>query len=99
MGKILSPDDFVSAGLVVCVFGCLPPEEYEDEVVAILKESKWLDAGLSVAFPNLDAGCGQERQNLEAAVEQILNVVGVQRCVLVGKEWGAHICVEALAAC
>jgi len=98
MGKVLSPSDYVSAGLVVCIFGCLPPEESEDEVVAILKESKWLDSGLSVCFPDLQAHCGFPRQNLEKAISTTLTVVGVETCVLVGKEWGGHICVETLSA-
>lgn len=97
-GKALKPAEYVSTGLVIWLPGLESAEEMEDEWSAVLKESKWLDAGLSVAWPDLQPGSGLERGHLEGAVASLLARVGVEHCVLVGKAWGAQLAVEVVAA-
>lgn len=98
MGKILSPHEYVSTGVVLCVLGAESAQDAAQEWGLVLKQTRWLDAGLSVALPDLQPGCGMERENLEAAVQIVLSLVGVSRCLLVGKGWGAELALEVAAS-
>eukprot|EP00927_Polykrikos_kofoidii_P055877 TRINITY_DN50061_c0_g1_i1.p1 TRINITY_DN50061_c0_g1~~TRINITY_DN50061_c0_g1_i1.p1 ORF type:complete len:475 (-),score=70.03 TRINITY_DN50061_c0_g1_i1:124-1548(-) len=98
MGKILSPNEYVSAGVVICVLGAESAEASAAEWSRVLKQTQWLDAGLSVALPNLQPGCGMEREILEAAIRHVLALVGVSRCLLIGKDWGAELALSVAAS-
>eukprot|EP00929_Paragymnodinium_shiwhaense_P007260 TRINITY_DN111196_c0_g1_i1.p1 TRINITY_DN111196_c0_g1~~TRINITY_DN111196_c0_g1_i1.p1 ORF type:complete len:505 (-),score=138.50 TRINITY_DN111196_c0_g1_i1:46-1560(-) len=98
MGKILSPHEYVSTGVVVCCLGAENPEELQEEWLQVLKQTRWLDAGLSVAIPDLQPGFGQEQEHLQAAITTVLKLVGVKRCILVGKGYGAEVAMDFIAA-
>eukprot|EP00930_Biecheleria_cincta_P009771 TRINITY_DN11159_c0_g1_i2.p1 TRINITY_DN11159_c0_g1~~TRINITY_DN11159_c0_g1_i2.p1 ORF type:complete len:549 (-),score=94.63 TRINITY_DN11159_c0_g1_i2:239-1861(-) len=63
MGKLLSPGEYVSTGLVICLQGAGQTKKSIDEWVQVLKRTKLLDSGISVAFPEL----WQESRNKQAA--------------------------------
>jgi predicted esterase len=95
MGKILSPNEFVSTGLVVCLEGCSHESNEMDDWGEVLKATKWLDAGLSFALP--DVSCLAEASDVEQAVSAVMEKAGFQSCLLVGKGWGGQLASEIAA--
>lgn len=95
MGKILSPSEYVSTGLVVCLDGAAHESELLEEWGEVLKATKWLDSGMSFALP--DVSSLAEAGDLEIAVEAVLKQGGFQTCILAGKAWGAQLASEIAA--
>jgi hypothetical protein len=92
MGKILSPSEYVSTGVVICVDGGEHEAELLQEWGEVLKATKWLDAGISFAFPDVSGLA--EVDDLEVAVSSVLQSTGFSTCLLVGKGWGAKLTTE-----
>jgi len=92
MGKILSPTEYVSTGLVLCLDGAEHETETLEEWGEVLKATKFLDAGLSFALPNVSNFAYVD--DLEKAVDAILKHLGSTSCILMGKGWGAKIATE-----
>jgi hypothetical protein len=92
MGKILSPTEYVSTGLVICLDGAEHNSEMLEEWGEVLKATKLLDAGLSIALPNVSGFAYVD--HLEQAVDKILKHLGSTSCIVVGKGWGAQIATE-----
>lgn len=94
MGKILSPDDYKSAGLIICIQSQPYLAEDDEEWGQLLKKTKWLDAGFSVCFPDLWRGSGFEVEDLHVWLDAVMARVGADQCVLLGKGWGGHLAVQ-----
>merc|ERR1712232_1209797 len=92
MGKILSPAEYMSAGIVICIDGSEHKAELLEEWGEVLKATRWLDAGISFALP--DVSCLAEVGDLESAVDAVLRVTGFSSCVLAAKDWGAELAAE-----
>lgn len=100
MGLFLAPGEYVHTGLVVCLGDLLPTKEVADEWSQILKRTKLLDAGMSIAL--LDIRQPKEEDEsfhefLEAAVVAAVKAARYDGCFLLcGKAWGAQ-CAVSLA--
>mmetsp|Transcript_57078 Transcript_57078/g.99785 ORF Transcript_57078/g.99785 Transcript_57078/m.99785 type:complete len:504 (+) Transcript_57078:171-1682(+) len=92
MGKILSPNEYVATGLMVCLHGSAHEPEVLEEWGEVLKLTKVLDAGMSMALPNLSALAEQE--DVEAVLEAVLRQASYDRCILAGKDWGGQMAME-----
>lgn len=92
MGKILSPSEYVSTGLVICLDGSEHEDPLFEEYGQVLKASKLLDSGISFALP--DVSQFADAEDLERVIEAVLKQGGFQRCILAGKGWGAQMVTE-----
>lgn len=92
MGKILSPNEYISTGLMVCLHGTAHEPEVLAEWGEVLKLTKLLDAGMSMALPDLSALA--EQGDVEAVLEAILKQASYDRCILTGKDWGGQMAME-----
>jgi len=95
MGKILSPSEYVSTGLIVCLDGAAHESELLEEWGEVLKATKWLDSGISFALPDVSNLAAAE--DLERVVEAVIKQGGFQTCILTGKGWGAQLASEIAA--
>jgi len=92
MGKILSPAEYVGTGLIICINNLPPSQELLEEWSQVLKQTKWLDAGLSFAMPSPG-----ELKDLEVLAEETLARAGYDKVLLAGKGAGAQQAVELAA--
>lgn len=95
MGKILSPAEYVSSGLIVCLDAGTHTSEQQEEWGQVLKTTQWLDSGISFALPDVSELA--DPADLELVVEAVLKQGGFKTCVLAGKGWGAQIASEVAA--
>lgn len=93
-GKQLARDEFVSAGLVVCLQSMLLEAEVLDEWCRAIHSIGWLDDGASVIIPNLQMSSALGPDDIEKVVNGALELAGFKSCLLVGKDWGAVRAVE-----
>lgn len=92
MGKILSPSEYVTTGLVVSLHGEQHTPEVLEEWGEVLRQTKWLDSGMSFAMPNVSMLGDPE--DVGAVVAVLLKQVGYSHCVLAGRGWGAQAAIE-----
>lgn len=98
IGKQLGRARFVTTGVVICLHGMPPSHEVVQEWAQVLKLTKWLDLGISVAIPNLQMSAALQQEDLEAVVEATLELMNFHRCIIAGKFWGAQRAVELAAS-
>lgn len=93
MGKLLSAD-FISTGVTILFQGRRPdkPDKSMDEWVQVLKRTKLLDAGVSVALPDIAEEV--DLQDLHCLVDAIMQACHAELCILCGKAGGALKAVE-----
>lgn len=92
MGKILSPNEYIATGLMICLQGTAHEPEVLEEWGEVLKQTKLLDAGVSMALPDLSSLAEQE--DVEAVLEAVLKQAAFDRCILAGKDWGGQMAME-----
>jgi len=97
MGKQLRHRRFVTTGVAICLHGLPPSYEVLQEWGRVMRFTKWLDMGISVALPNLQMSAALQQEDLQAVVEATLECLQFPRCILVGKFWGASRAVELAA--
>jgi len=90
----LAGDNYVTTGVVICLQGMPPSADSLDEWCTASQRVGWLDLGISVVVPNLQMSPSLQRVDLVAVVNAALKVAGFDRCMIVGKDWGAQIAVE-----
>lgn len=95
MGKILSPSEYVSTGLILCLDGEAHSSEELEEWGEVLKSTQWLDSGISFALP--DVSCLADPADIELVVAAVLKQGGFKTCILAGKGWGAQVASEIAA--
>lgn len=103
MGVFLAPQEYVSTGFVVCLTGQQPTEQALEEWGQLLKRTKLLDAGISVAFIDIGTPDGVEPDvaDVEAAVAAAVRAAHHHDCfILCGKAWAAkYACELASLSC
>eukprot|EP00931_Biecheleriopsis_adriatica_P101865 TRINITY_DN76928_c0_g1_i1.p1 TRINITY_DN76928_c0_g1~~TRINITY_DN76928_c0_g1_i1.p1 ORF type:complete len:510 (+),score=129.09 TRINITY_DN76928_c0_g1_i1:27-1556(+) len=103
MGKLLSPSEYVSTGLAIILQGLPQTEKSVEEWVQVLKRTKVLDAGISVALPDIwQERAGQDGaqavEDMEEVVCAAMAAASASSCVLCGKARGAQAACELTAA-
>eukprot|EP00927_Polykrikos_kofoidii_P068254 TRINITY_DN63610_c0_g1_i1.p1 TRINITY_DN63610_c0_g1~~TRINITY_DN63610_c0_g1_i1.p1 ORF type:complete len:456 (+),score=100.84 TRINITY_DN63610_c0_g1_i1:91-1458(+) len=96
-GKRLGTKGCHTTGVVICIDGMLPTQESVEQWCQAVKSVGWLDVGFSVAIPNVQMSAALERRDMEAVVNAVCDAVDFNRCLLVGKGWGAQRVVELAA--
>lgn len=94
IGKKLAPEQFVTTGVVICLQGLPTSEESMDEWGNAVKLAGWLDTGVSVVIPNLQMSPSLQLQDIAMVVWAAMEMVRFDRCILAGKDMGAHWAVE-----
>lgn len=95
MGKILSPSEYTSTGLIICLDGAAHDSETGEEWGEVLKSTKWLDSGISFALP--DVSSLAEACDVELVLTAVLKQGNWKTCILVGKGWGGQMASEIAA--
>merc|ERR1719356_811744 len=97
MGKRLGSKEYVSTGVAICFDGLPPTEDAVRQWCQAVAASGWVDIGVSVAIPNVQMSSALQRVDLEAVVDAVFTTVGFNKCILLGKGWGAQRVVEIAA--
>lgn len=93
-GKTIDPRGYVTTGLVVCLHGMPPSNESLQEWGKAVELAGWLDLGVSVAVPNVQMSASLQVGDFDSMVDNICAAVGFDRCLVVGKGWGAQRAAE-----
>ncbi|CAE7397659.1 PGA3 [Symbiodinium natans] len=111
MGKLLSPDEFISVGVAIVFQEAPHSGSSVEEWAQVLKRTKLLDAGLSVAFPDLGQALLQRKEEgvsgptesteLAADFQEVFNAILSSTkedfYILCGKGKGAHHAMDLAA--
>ena len=97
MGKLLSPEEFISVGVVVIFQEKSHSSSSVEEWAQVLKRTKLLDAGLSVAFPDLGQVEEPDFQEVFDAFDAILSSTRENFYILCGKGKAAHHAMDLAA--
>ena len=101
MGKLLSPDEYVSVGVAIVFQDAPHSSSSVEEWAQVLKRTKLLDAGLSVAFPDLSQALLQRKEDgaeiqdpAVADFQEVFDAIAASTTenfyILCGKGKGAH---------
>lgn len=93
-GKRLSPDQYSSTGLVVCLHGMPPTAGIIEEWCGTVRRVGWLESGISVAIPNFQMSAALKVEDSQAVVDAACELAGSSGCIIAGKGWGARQAVE-----
>lgn len=95
--KRLDPQGYMTTGVVICIHGMPPSPDTLEEWLELTNQCGWLTMGMSVAVPNVQMSSALQLQDFEAIIDCVCEIVGFDRCILVGKAWGAQRVVEIAA--
>jgi len=94
-GKALvGAEAFATTGVIICLHGMPPSPAVLEEWGNAVTAAGWLELSCSVVIPNVQMSASLQLEDFEAIVDAALKLANFDRCVIVGKSWGAQRAVE-----